>query len=95
MSSLSDDFQDKLLSNVKGNPRNTPIQYETTLAKPLDLSGEWKVALINLSYIHNWLVFYKPMQYLIMLPSTPNPISLKANTKEAHLSLAGRSQLDN
>ena len=30
-----------------------------------------------------------------MSPSTSNPILLKANTKEAHLSIAGRSQLDN
>ena len=30
-----------------------------------------------------------------MSPSTFNPILLKANKKEAHLSLAGRSQLDN
>ena len=85
MSWLSDDFLDTLLSNVKGNPRNTYIQYETTLAKFLDLSGEWEVVLINLSYPHKWLVFYKPKQYLIMLPSTPNPISLKVNTIEAHL----------
>ena len=95
MSSQSNEFQVTLPSNLKGNPRNTPVQYETTLAKSLDLSGEWEVALINLSYPHNWLVFEKPIQYLIISPSTSNPILLKENTKEAHLSLAGRSQLDN
>ena len=95
MSSQSNEFQVTLPSNVKGNPRNTPVQYETTLAKSLDLFGKWEVALINLSYLHNWLVFDKPIQYLIMSQSTSNPILLKANTKEAHLSLAGRSQLDN
>ena len=95
MSSQRNEFQITLHSNVKRNPRNTPVQYETTLAKSLDLFGEWEVALINLSYPHNWLVFDKPIQYLIMSPSTSNPILLKANTKEAHLSLAGRSQLDN
>ena len=65
------------------------------MAKSLDLSGEWEVALINLSYPHNWLDFDKPIQYLIMSRSTSNPILLQANTKEAHPSLAGRSQLDN
>ena len=54
MSSQSNEFQVTLPSNVKGNPRNTPVQYEKTLAKSLDLSGEWEVALINLSYPHNW-----------------------------------------
>ena len=54
MSSLSDKFQVLLPSNVKSNPRNKPNLYETELAKPLDLPGEWDVALINISYPHNW-----------------------------------------
>ena len=54
MSSLSDEFQVLLPSNVKGNPRNKPNLYETELAKPLDLHGEWDVALINISFPHNW-----------------------------------------
>ena len=54
MSSLSDEFQMLLPSNVKGNPRNKPNPNETELAKPLDLPGESDVALINISYPHNW-----------------------------------------
>ena len=90
----SNKFQVTLPNNVKGNHQNTPVQYETTLAKSLDLSGEWELALINLSYPHNLLVVDKPIKYF-MSPSTSNPILLKANIKEAHLSLAGRSTLDN
>ena len=66
MSSLSEEFQVLLPSNVKGNPRNKPNQYETELAKPLDLSGEWDVALINISYPHNWTNLVKPYQFFIM-----------------------------
>ena len=54
MSSLSDEFQVMLPNNVKGNPRNKPNLYETELAKPLDLPGDWDVALINISYPYNW-----------------------------------------
>ena len=53
MSSISDEFQVLLPSNVKGNPQNKPNLYETELAKPLDLPGKWDVALINISYPHN------------------------------------------
>ena len=53
------------------------------------------MALINLSYPHNWLVFDKPIQYLIMSRSTSNSILLNTNSKEAYLYLAGRSQLEN
>ena len=54
MSSMSDEFQVLLPSNVKGNPRNKPNLYETKLAKPLNLPREWDVALINISYPNNW-----------------------------------------
>ena len=53
MSSPRDEFQVLLLSNVKGKPRNKPYLYDTELAKLLDLPGEWKVALITISYLHN------------------------------------------
>jgi hypothetical protein len=54
MSQERDEFQVTLLSNVKSNPRNKPAEFETQLAKPLDLPGEWDVALIELCYPHNF-----------------------------------------
>ena len=67
---MSDEFQVLLPSNVKGNPRNKPYLYETELAKPLDLPGEWDVALINISYPHYWTNLDKSYQYfLLRLPS--------------------------
>ena len=53
MSSVSDEFKVLLASNVKGNLRTKPNQYETERAKPLNLPGEWDVALIDISYSHN------------------------------------------
>jgi hypothetical protein len=52
--SQRDEFQVTLISNVKSNPNNKPAQFETQLAKPLDLTGDWDVALIEFSYPHNW-----------------------------------------
>ena len=66
MSSLSDEFQVLLPSNVKGNPRNKPKLYETELAKPLDLPGEWDVALINISYPHNWTNLDKSYPFFLL-----------------------------
>ena len=66
MSSMSDEFQVLLPSNVKGNPRNKPNQFETELAKPLDLPGEWDVALINISYRHNLTNLDKSYQYFLL-----------------------------
>ena len=55
-----------LPSNVKGNPRNKPNLYETELAKPLDLPGEWDVALINISNHHNWTNLEKSYQFFLL-----------------------------
>ena len=53
--SLRDEFQVTLPSNVTGLNTNTPGAYETTLAYPLELSGTWEVALIDITYPHTWL----------------------------------------
>ena len=49
---LGDPFQVTLPSNVKGNDKNTAGQYETTLDTPLDLPGDWELALIDNTYSH-------------------------------------------
>ena len=53
--SLGDQFQMTLPSNVKGHDKNTQEQYETTHATLLDLPGELKVALIDITYPHSWI----------------------------------------
>ena len=51
---------------MKGNPTNKPNQYETDLAKQLDLPGEWDVALINISYRHNWRNLDKSYPFFLL-----------------------------
>ena len=53
--SLGDQFLVKLPSNVKGNDKTRPGQYETTLTTPLNLPGEWDVILIDITYPHTWI----------------------------------------
>ena len=68
MSSLSDELQVLVPSNVNGNPRNKPNLYETEHAKPLDLPRKWDVALINISYSQQWTNLDKIYPYLILKP---------------------------
>ena len=68
MSSQSDQVQVLLASNVNGNPRNKPSLYKMKLAKPLKVLGEWNVALINISYSHNWTHLNKISPYLLLKP---------------------------
>ena len=64
---MRDEFQVYLPSNVKGNPRNKPNHYETEHSKPLDLPGEWDVALIYISYSHNWTNLDKSYLYFYLI----------------------------
>ena len=65
MLSLSYEFQVLLPSNVKGNPRNKHNLYETKRAKPLDLPGEWDVALFDMSY-PQWTNLDKFYRYFLL-----------------------------
>ena len=71
--SLADEFQITLASNVTSNKRNKPAAFETALAKPLDLPGEWEVALIDLSYPHNWTNLDKSYSLIIVTNSLGHP----------------------
>ena len=70
--SLGEEFQVTLASNVKSNARNKPADFETALARPLNLPGEWEVALIDLSYPHNWVNLDKPIYFAILTNFTQN-----------------------
>ena len=70
MSLLSDEFQVVLPSNVGSNPKNKPNQYETALAKPLDLPGEWDVGLIDFAYPYNWTNLVKTYQFFLLKPKS-------------------------
>ena len=63
---MSDEFQVLLLSNVNSKQRHKPYLYETELANPLDLFNEWNVALINISYPHNWTNLDKSCKYFLL-----------------------------
>jgi hypothetical protein len=41
-------------SNLKSHPSNTPGEYTVRLGRPVTLSGDWEVALLNIQYPHNW-----------------------------------------
>jgi hypothetical protein len=48
------EFQVTLVSIVKSNERNKSAEFETALAKPIELKGSWEVGLMEMAYPHNW-----------------------------------------
>ena len=74
MSSQSDKFQVILPSTVKSNSRNKFYFYETELSKPINLPGIWNVALINISYRHNWENLDKSCSYFLLILNNPDKV---------------------
>ena len=52
--------------HVKGNPSNKPSLYETDVAKLIGLSGNWDLALTEISYPHNWPNLDKTYKYFVL-----------------------------
>ena len=94
--SLGDEFQVTLASNVKSNARNKPADFETALARPLDLPGEWEMALIDLSYPHNRMNLDKPLNIAVLTNPTNDfsvmvlDTSPHAEVQELYRSLTSR-----
>ena len=80
--SLRDEFQVTLVSNVKSSARNKPADFETELARPLDLPGDWEVALIDITYPHNWAKFDKPVFFAILTDFTEDIADMKLDNFE-------------
>lgn len=81
---MPDEFQITLLSNVKSNPRNQSAEFETQLAKPIELNGQWEVALMDLSYPHNWVTL-KDEYYMALLTPLADDETHVVNTVEGSI----------
>jgi len=79
--SLGDQFQVTLPSNVKGNDKNKPGLYETTLATPLDLPGDWEVAIMDLSYQHKWVNLKKKFCMSVLTTINDDESHFKQNVQ--------------
>ena len=51
---FNSEFQVTLASNVLSDAKNSPNSFETKLARPVDLNGDWEVALIDITFPHEW-----------------------------------------
>ena len=64
------EFQVTFASNVRGPAaaRNRLADFETELARCLELPGDWEVALIEIFYPHNWCNVYTDLPFKLVWP---------------------------
>ena len=61
-----------LAINVRGPAAacNRLADFETGLARCLELPGDWEVALIDIYYPHNWCNVYTDLPFKLVWPSS-------------------------
>ena len=66
------EFQVTLSSNVRGSAaaRNRKLDFETELARCLELPGDWKVAVVDIFDPLNWCNVYTDLPFKLVWPSS-------------------------
>ena len=57
-----------LIGNIHANTDNTETAFTTKLARPLNLPGQWRVSIMDISYPHQWTTIHRDLTYGVMFP---------------------------
>ena len=57
-----------LIGNIHANTGNTEAAFTTKLARPLNLPGQWRVSIMDISYPHQWTTIHRDLTYAVMFP---------------------------
>jgi hypothetical protein len=68
-------------SNMSSYPNNEPSNYTVQLAHPIELKGDWEVALVSVQYTHNWITMKEPIFVrFILIEKDPSRANLKQDS---------------
>ena len=72
---FNSEFQVTLASNVLSDAKNSPNSFETKLARPVDLNGDWEVALIDITFPHEWYNIHTEYEFAVAIPKKGTPLT--------------------
>ena len=58
---------------------NTPAKYRTRLAMPIQLIGEWEMAIIDIQYTHNWRNILESLKIGFIVSLGPESAALSSS----------------
>ena len=69
------EFQIVLPSNSSASyyTSNTPANFKTKLAMPIQLSGDWEMAIVDIQYTHSWINIKNPIKLGFFFPQIKYP----------------------
>ena len=57
-----------LIDDIGGNSKNDEAALTTKLASALNLPGQWRVSIMDISYPHQWTTIYRDLTFAVMMP---------------------------
>lgn len=58
-----------LIGDIGGNENNDEAAFTTKLARPLNLPGQWRASIMDISYPHLWTTIHRDLTFAVMFPS--------------------------
>ena len=56
-----------LIADIQSNTNNTAAAFTTKLARPLNLPGQWRASIMDISYPHQWSKIHHDWTYGVLL----------------------------
>jgi hypothetical protein len=56
-----------LIANIKSNLDNSESAFTTKLARPLNLPGQWRASIMDISYPHHWSKIHHDWTYAVLI----------------------------
>ena len=57
-----------LTADIGANTKNDEAGFTTKLARPLNLPGQWRVSIMDISYPNQWTTIHHDLTYAVMVP---------------------------
>ena len=55
-------------ADIGANTKNDEAGFTTKFARPLNLPGQWRVSIMDISYPHQWTNIHHDLTYAVMMP---------------------------
>ena len=57
-----------IVADIHANTDNSESAFTTKLARPLNLPGQWRVSIMDISYPHQWTTIHRDLTYAVLFP---------------------------
>ena len=75
-----------LIADIHGNSNCSESAFTTKLTRPLNLPGQWRVSVMEISYPYQWNTIHQDLTYAVLFPT------IHTNPEYDHYSILDQKQ---